>query len=207
MRRVRQQEIHEHSENELLQIRRKMANEFERDPVETIVHKIMRNIPCFLKKYTKFAEENDEIKRRLSMLDRSFIAIYVDRAYRLYHSLGFTISAANIVEQTIFDLTKRVPRIPDFCEIADEQTQEKIVDLIKNAIIRVKNERYVIIKAERSEKQDDNVRNTVVRSNSEEKIVKFDSDASTNHDDDDSRASVHSFSKKGQDKIVSEMNF
>lgn len=167
---------------------------------ETIVTKIMNNIPRFLRKYEKLTE-NDEIKRRFSVLKRPLIASHVDRSYKLYHSLGFSLSAGKVVEEAIFELTKRVPLIPDFCEIVEDKAMRKqIADSIAQKIMRFKNERYGTSEAGSEQKDLEEHRE---RTSSVGK-VHFDADATQSDTSDKSETVVQSYSKKSNEKIVRE---
>lgn len=200
--------MHERSEGKLIQARRQMAiSKFEKDPADKIVTKIMQNIPRFLRKYEKLMEI-DEIKRRFSVLKRPLIARYVDRSYKLYRGLGFSISHGRVVEEAIYELTKRVPIIPDFCEIVEDKSMQKqIADSIAHKITQIKKERYGCYEAEFVHKINEKRRK---RGSSHEGKVHFDTDDNDTQSDTSDKSNEETVVqvpvsvKKPQDKIVTE---
>lgn len=141
------QEAKDNFESKLIQIRGQIAlRKFNLEQCGTIIDTIMKNLPKFIKKHKppihsmKSEESYNEISRRFSSLTRECITFYVNRAHELYRMLSFSISDAIIVEETINELTKRIPIIPGYCEIICPFTHEQIAISIAQTIIKLKDE-------------------------------------------------------------------
>lgn len=146
-RQKRMQEAKENFESKLIQIRRQIAlRKSNLEQCGTIIDTIMKNLPKFMKKHNpptnsmNSEESYNEISRRFSRLTRECITFYVNRSHDLYRMLSFSISDAIIVEETINELTKRIPIIPGYCEIICPFTHEQIAISIGRTIIEIKDE-------------------------------------------------------------------
>lgn len=149
------QEAREDFEHKLIQIRRQMAlRQFKLERCETIIDAIMKNLPKFKRKYktnnsmNRHEASRDETLRRISMLTREFITKYVNRSYKLYRCLGFSISDANIVEETLAELMKRISIVPGFGSIVCPFVHERIASSVAQIINKIKNEHLAYLKTD-----------------------------------------------------------
>lgn len=209
-RRQHMQEIHELHESELIQIRRQMTlRQLQAGKSgmsgHSIVDKIMKQLPKLKRMHKPNIQFSEEITRRVSVLKRPFVANYVDRAYRLYRTLGLPIKEDKIVEQAMFEITKRAVIVPSFCDLICAYSFKRMTETIAFTVNNLKEERFRVRKKEFERKvkeEKDRAAGISVdkekRSESRKKSVNFDAEGpQVETEEKDS-----TYGSQGKDKMV-----
>lgn len=156
-RQIRIQETKEHNENELIQVRLKLAiSKSRKELCGKIIDRIMKKLPTFLQKYQPSSDSKtyEEILRRFAMLTQQFVTECVEMSYKICQNLDCSASAAKIVEQTMREMATSVLIIPDSCEITCELVRARMGESIAKAITEIVDERIKWVRNKRKRNGD-----------------------------------------------------
>lgn len=177
------EKIREYDESKIIKIRKEIAKK-ERNA--DMVDKIVKHIELLQAKYMKSVEPKDldEVLRRVSMLQRSFIADCVENLSITLKNLKISLSSGILAARTIKIMELRIIVLPDIGTTNCVVVRERIADLISQTVEQIIAERVQNLKdawtrREQRETDDDdeklmspsNKKNTVMVDNEPTKII------------------------------------